>query len=204
MPRPFRRLRPARRSRPSRAVARWLPLLLLGAAVAGCAGATGSSGDQGYVDGSGVITRLAPEERKRPGEVSGTSLEGDRIDLADYAGQIVVINVWGAWCPPCRAEADDLATAARELDGTGVEFLGINTRDNSAATALAFQRSRKVPYPSIFDPGGRNLLAFGGTLTPNAIPSTVIIDAEGYVAASVIGEVTSARTLVDLVEDVRR
>lgn len=178
--------------------------LLAGPALAGCSAGVGKSGDQGYVDGSGVITRLPLSERKKPGEVSGETLEGKQVSLSDYAGKIVVINVWGAWCPPCRAEADDLAQAATQLAKEGVVFLGINTRDNSKDNALAFQRDRRVPYPSIYDPGGKNLLAFHGTLTPNAIPSTVVIDAQGRVAASIIGELTSPRTLIDLVEDVRR
>ena len=124
--------------------------------------------------------------------------------MADFQGKVVVINVWGSWCPPCRSEADDLAVAAKQLQPQGVVFLGINTRDNSADTALAFQRSHAVPYPSIFDPGGSLLGAFHRTLSPKAIPSTVVIDAQGRVAASVIGELTSARTLIDLVHDVSR
>lgn len=169
---------------------------------AGCS-SIGSSGDQGYVDGKGIITRLPVDERKKVGEVSGETLEGEEVSLADYAGKIVVVNVWGAWCPPCRAEADDLTSAANELAQQDVVFLGINTRDDSLDQALAFQEDRDVPYSSIYDPGGKNLLAFHRTLPPNAIPSTVIIDAQGRVAASIIGELTSARTLVGLVEDVR-
>lgn len=177
-------------------------LLVLALAVTGCGG-VGSTGDKGYVDGTGVITLLDEAEREKPGPVSGTTLEGDEVSLDQYAGKVVVINVWGSWCPPCRSEADDLVVAAEELMPSGVVFLGINTRDNSAETALAFEKARKVPYPSIFDPGGENLLAFYRTLSPNAIPSTVVIDAQGRVAASIIGELTSARTLVALVEDVR-
>jgi len=177
-------------------------LLVLVLTTAGCGG-VGATGDKGYVDGSGVITLLKEAEREKPGPVAGTTLEGEQVSLAQYAGKVVVINVWGSWCPPCRSEVDDLVVAAEELMPQGVVFLGINTRDNSAATALAFEKARKVPYPSIFDPGGENLLAFYGTLSPNAIPSTVVIDPEGRVAASIIGEVTSARTLVALVEDVR-
>jgi thiol-disulfide isomerase/thioredoxin len=170
----------------------------------GCGGGVDDTGDQGYVSGEGVITLVPEADRKKPGEVSGETLEGEELSLASYEGTVVVVNVWGAWCPPCRAEADDLAAAARELAPDGVQFVGINTRDASQDNALSFQRSYEVPYPSIYDPGGRNLLAFRGTLTPNAIPSTVIIDAEGRVAASILGEVTSKTTLVDLVEEVSK
>jgi thiol-disulfide isomerase/thioredoxin len=179
-------------------------LLAVVAVSAGGCGEVDGTGDKGYIAGKGVITVLAESERKAPGEVSGTTLDGEEISLASYAGSVVVVNVWGAWCPPCRAEADELATAARELASQGVRFLGINTRDASEDTARAFQRTYDVPYPSIYDFGGRNLLAFRGTLTPNSIPSTVVIDREGRVAASILGEVTSTTTLVDLVEEVAR
>ncbi|HET9500199.1 MAG TPA: TlpA disulfide reductase family protein [Marmoricola sp.] len=186
-----------------RAVAALLSALVCVALLAGCGSDLGTAGSQGYVSGNGVITVLPVAERHRPGTVSGETLEGKPLSLSSYAGQVVVVNVWGAWCPPCRAEADDLAVAAKELAKEDVAFVGINTRDSSRANALSFQRTRDVPYPSIYDPSGRTLLAFRGTLRPNSIPSTVVIDAQGRVAASILGELTSPRTLVDLVEDVR-
>lgn len=161
----------------------------------------GSSGDAGFVSGKGIITRLAVDEREQPGELAGETLEGEPVSLADYQGTTVVVNVWGSWCAPCRAEAPDLVEASQELADDGVEFLGINSRDLDRAAALAFQRRFEVPYPSIYDQKGQTLLAFRGTLSPNAIPSTVVIDDQGRVAASIIGETTKS-TLVGLVEDV--
>jgi hypothetical protein len=102
-----------------------------------------------------------------------------------------------------RSEAPDLVAASRELAGDDVAFVGINSRDLDKAAARAFVRRFRVPYPSIYDQRGETLLAFKGTLTPNAIPSTVIIDARGRVAASVLGEVSKS-TLVGLVDDVRQ
>lgn len=178
-------------------------LLVAGSVLAGCSGSGSTAGaENGFVSGNGTITQLEAADRKKPGPVSGETLEGDAVSLEDYRSKVVVINVWGSWCPPCRAEVDELSEAAEKLAGRGVVFLGINTRDKSTADALAFQDKHDVPYSSLYDPGGRNLLAFRGTLAPNAIPSTVVIDAEGRVAASVIGEVTSVSTLVGLVEDV--
>jgi thiol-disulfide isomerase/thioredoxin len=177
--------------------------LLSATALAGCSNdAVGSSGDQGFVSGKGVITLLKVADRKMPGAVAGTTLAGRHTSLADYRGKVVVVNVWGSWCPPCRAEAPVLADAARDLSGKGVAFLGINSRNPERSGPRAFEERYKVPYDSIYDPGGRTLLAFHGTLTPNSIPSTVIIDSRGRVAASVLGEVTR-NTLDDLVDEVR-
>jgi thiol-disulfide isomerase/thioredoxin len=175
--------------------------LLAVPALAGCSNDLGSSGDQGYVAGRGIITSLPVAQREKPGDVSGETLEGEQVSLADYAGQVVVVNVWGSWCPPCRAEAPMLAEAARDLAKQDVAFLGIDSRDPSRSAAQAFVRRFDIGYPSIYDQQGRTLLAFRGTLTPNAIPSTVVIDREGRVAASVLGEI-SRTTLYDLVEEV--
>jgi thiol-disulfide isomerase/thioredoxin len=177
--------------------------LLSATALAGCSNdSVGSSGDQGFVSGKGIITLLKVADRKKPGAVAGTTLAGRHTSLADYRGKVVVVNVWGSWCPPCRAEAPVLADAARDLSGKGVAFLGINSRNPERSGPRAFEERYKVPYDSIYDPGGRTLLAFHGTLTPNSIPSTVIIDSRGRVAASVLGEVTR-NTLDDLVDEVR-
>jgi thiol-disulfide isomerase/thioredoxin len=184
---------------------RWPTLLLLTAlavgGLAGCSSDVGGSGDQGYVSGNGVITTLDAAHRKAPGPVSGTTLEGKRISLSDYAGKVVVVNVWGSWCAPCRAEAPMLADASRDLASRKIVFLGIDSRDPSTAAARAFVRRFEVPYPSIYDQRGRTLLSFRGTLTPNSVPSTVVVDRQGRVAASVLGEITRT-TLYNLVEDV--
>ncbi len=180
------------------------PLLAAAAVLSGCTGAGApETGDKGFVGGDGIITRLEPGGREQPGAVEGETLEGEPVSLADYEGQVVVLNVWGSWCGPCRKEAPVLGEAARELAEQDVAFVGINTRDASQDQGLAFQRRYDVPYPSLFDPSGRSLLAFSGTLNPSAIPSTVVLDEQGRVAASILGEVPSRRTLVDLVEDVR-
>lgn len=180
-----------------------LAVLLSGTVLAACSNdEVGASGDAGFVSGKGVITRLAAEDRRQPGQVAGETLEGEPVSLADYEGRTVVVNIWGSWCAPCRSEAPDLVEASKELADDGVQFLGINSRDLDRAAAQAFQRRFEVPYPSIYDQKGQTLLAFRGTLSPNAIPSTVVIDDQGRVAASIIGETTKS-TLVGLVEDVQ-
>lgn len=193
------------------------PLRAAGALVAAVAltlsaGCTGedeySSGEQGFVSSEGNVATFAAADRRdvQVDQVDGESLEGDPLSLGMAQGQVTVVNVWGSWCPPCRAEAPDLVAAYDEL-GAGapgsdadVAFLGIDTRDPSPAPALGFQRNYDIPYPSIFDQGGETLLAFG---FPLVIPSTVVVDPQGRVAASIIGELPSTRTLVELVDDVR-
>jgi thiol-disulfide isomerase/thioredoxin len=174
--------------------------LLTACFLAGCSSDVGTSGDQGYVAGKGVITTVTASDRKAPGAVAGTTLDGKQVSLADHRGKVVVVNVWGSWCPPCRAEAPMLAQASRDLASKGVVFLGIDSRDPSKAAAQAFVREKSIPYPSIYDQSGRTLLAFRGTLTPNSIPSTIVIDKQGRVASSVLGEI-SRTTLDDLVQD---
>ena len=145
-----------------------------------------------------ILWAEVPESHRADVESWATS---EPLALADYRGQVVVVNVWGSWCAPCRSEAPMLADAARDLAKQDVAFVGIDSRDPSRSAAQAFVRRFDVPYPSIYDQQGSTLLAFRGTLTPNAIPSTVILDREGRVAASVLGEITRT-TLYDLVEEV--
>jgi len=186
---------------------RWSAILLLAGlaagGLAGCSSDVGGSGDQGYVAGNGIITTLDVAHRKAPGPVSGRTLEGRRVSLSDFKGKVVLLDVWGSWCAPCRAEAPMLADAARDLADRGVVFLGIDSRDPSTAAARAFVRRFQVPYPSIYDQRGSTLLSFRGTLTPNSVPSTVVVDRQGRVAASVLGEITRT-TLYDLVDDVAK
>ncbi len=171
-------------------------------ALAGCSNDVGSSGNQGYVAGKGIITSVKAADRKQPGEVSGRTLDGEKVSLADFRGKVVVVNVWGSWCGPCRAEAPMLARASRDLAGKGVVFLGIDSRDPSKDAAKAFVRRFDIPYASLYDQQGETLLAFRGTLTPNSVPSTVVVDPQGRVAGSVLGNL-SRTTLDDLVEDAR-
>ena len=170
--------------------------------LAGCSGAELTSGEQGFVGGDGTVTVLDPADRAAPnGEVAGETVDGGKVSLADLSGDVVVMPVWGSWCGPCRAEAPMLADAARDLEDDGVVFLGINSRDENTAKVQAFEERFKIPYDSIYDPAGETLLAFHGILPPQTIPSFVFIDADGKVAARVLGEIDRS-TLYGVVEDV--
>ena len=175
-------------------------VLLVGCSTTGADEGTRSAGQEGYVGVKGNVALIPPAERTVLPTVSGRSLDGQPLSTADYPGQVVVVNVWGSWCAPCRAEAPALQKASTALRGTA-QFLGITTRDNDPAQARAFVRAFGISYPSIYDPDGKALLTFAGTLPPSAIPSTMILDAEGRLAVRVLGEV-SERTLVAMVDDV--
>ncbi len=169
-------------------------------ATTGCSSLSGT-GDKGFVTGDGSVSEVAEAAREEPVALTGPGLDGETLDLADLRGKPVVLAVWGSWCTPCRAEAPDVVAAATELDDRA-HFVGINIRDPSTEQANSFVRRFDVPYPSFYSPDGRALLAFQGTLTPNSIPSFVVLDDEGRVAASIIGQLPSTTTLVQVVEDV--
>ncbi|MQA84890.1 MAG: redoxin domain-containing protein [Streptosporangiales bacterium] len=180
-------------------VARWVAALAVAAVVfAGCAGgdtvATEENSGQRYVSGSGEGKVIEPGEREPAPDVGGTTVDGERLRLADYRGKVVVVNFWASWCAPCRDEAPALHGVYEKTRERGVEFLGINMKDGREA-AKAFERNHDVPYPSLYDQPGEVALAFRETVPPQAIPSTIVIDRQGRVAARIIGKTTYSQLL---------
>ncbi|GAB3713000.1 hypothetical protein GCM10028815_29370 [Mariniluteicoccus flavus] len=167
-------------------------------ALTGCTTGGGSGGQEGFVSGSTGLTRVEVAKRKPAPVAKGPGLDGGEVTTA-HPGRVVVVNVWGSWCAPCRKEAPDLQRAAEQTRDIA-QFVGIDTRDPDPAPARAFQRSFGVTYPSIHDPQASQLLVFSGELPPSGIPSTLVIDPQGRVAARVIG-VVDTTTLVGLVRD---
>lgn len=163
-------------------------------AAAGCAGSSASTGAKGYVSGDGTVTVIPPQDREPAPDIHGESVRGKSVGLQDARGHVTVVNVWASWCAPCRAEAPELVAAAKQLGD--VEFLGINTRDDRA-TAKAFIRSHDIPYPSLYDPNGRVVLAFYDTINVKSLPFTMVLDTKGRIGAVVAGKVTTT-TLTDL------
>lgn len=157
---------------------RWTAGLLAAVATVATAGCTAEGGEQRCTNRDGII-ECAPDQRSTAPKVSGELLDGGSYDLTQDRGKVVVINFWGSWCAPCRAEADDLENTYQATKGAGVTFLGINVSDNRDK-AIAFEEGR-ASYPSIFDPPGRTALDFD--IAPNAIPATVVLDREGRIAA---------------------
>lgn len=158
-----------------------------------------NNSDSGFISGNGATVLVSPQERGEVIELAGETLDGAQIDIADWRGVPVVINLWASWCGPCRAEAADLENVYLQSKSRGVEFLGLNTRDGLAA-AKAFNTRFKTSYPSIQDRDGQLTLVFGN-LGPAATPSTMILDSKGRVAARILGPTTQAqlRVLLDAV-----
>jgi thiol-disulfide isomerase/thioredoxin len=193
---------PEKLRRPARAAGALLALVLV---LTGCTADSGNpadaGGQQGYPEVGRRLTQIPPDQRRVAPEVSGPALgSGQTLSSTAYPGKVVVLNVWGSWCGPCRKEAPDLQAASEQTKDVA-QFLGINTKDRSEAPAEAFVRANRLRYPSIYDPDGKTLLAFAGDLPPSAIPSTMILDKEGRLAVRVLGDISRA-TLVAMISDV--
>lgn len=173
---------------------RFFSILLVGlvsTALVGCGSAQPaglSSADTGFVAGDGSSVLLAVADRKLAPDISETTFTGKKFQLSSERESVVVINVWGSWCAPCRAEAQELADLARTFENQNVTFLGINTRD-SLPSAKSFVERFTIEYENIEDQSGEILLKFQDTLSPNAIPTTLVIDKNGRVAARILGPV---------------
>ncbi|MET8804821.1 TlpA disulfide reductase family protein [Streptomyces sp. NPDC004546] len=150
----------------------------------GKGGTSGGGGNTNFVTGNNGIATVPAGKRAAAPDLSGKTIDGKTLDVAGYKGQVVVINVWGSWCGPCREEAQYFAKVSKQYEGKGVQFVGINTRDTSTTPAVAFEKEHGIGYPSLYDPTGRLMLRFKkGTLNPQLIPSTLVIDKQGKVAA---------------------
>ncbi|MFF3260999.1 TlpA family protein disulfide reductase [Streptomyces sp. NPDC002932] len=157
-------------------------------------------GDTNFVTGNSGISTAAKGERADAPKLDGKSLDGKQLDLADYKGKIVVLNAWGSWCAPCRLEAKYFTKVAKATKEQGVQFVGVNTRDPEPAQAVSFEKDFGVTYPSFYDPTGKLLLRFPkGTFKLQSIPSTVIIDRDGKLAARYVGPLddTQLRKMLD-------
>lgn len=183
---------------------------LLAAGLVACTGGNDDLADQyragdnkGYIGAAGLRYEEIPvAERGEPVEFAGVVESGEQVSSADYAGGVLVVNLWYAACAPCRAEAPALEEAYQAFEGEPVAFLGLNTSD-SAETALAFADTYDITYPSLITVDDRDVkLAFADVVPLAAVPSTLVLDREGRVAARIIGQLPGASILKTLVDDV--
>lgn len=169
--------------------------LVAAAVLAGC-----STGDDAVAQG-GTFEFVAPggktdiiydppASRGKPGPIQGPSLTdpAKTISLQDFPNQVVVINIWGQWCGPCRSEIAELQKVYDATKAQGVAFLGIDVRDNNRQAAVDFIVDHKVTFPSIYDPAMRTMIAFGGKYPTTVIPSTLVLDRQHRVAAVFLRE----------------
>ncbi len=184
---------------------------LIGAALAGgalsslAACSTGADavdqtagGDFRFVAGTDTGKAIPVAARKAAPDFAGRTLDGKPVSLRDFRGKILVLNFWGSWCAPCRVEAPDIETVYKEDAARGLRVLGVDVKEADKQFATSFIRNKALTYPSVWDPDGRVALAFRN-YPPNSIPSTIIIDRTGKVAAVHLGPLLASdlRTIVD-------
>jgi thiol-disulfide isomerase/thioredoxin len=160
-----------------------------------CGNGGASTAQENYISGNGAVTFISAADRAMAPKLSGDTLYGTKFDFT--GNKIAVVNVWASWCSPCRAEIPTLNSLSQKYKD--VQFMGILTRDN-LANAEVFARQLAVPYPNFIDDS--LLLGFRNTLPANAIPTTVVIDKQGRVAARISGAVTVGG-LSNLIERLR-
>lgn len=157
--------------------------------------------NKGYIAGDGTIMEIDAANRGAAVTFAGVDETGQQISSADYLGQVLVVNFWYAGCAPCRAEAPLLNEVNASFTPGQAATLGVNVRDQ-ADTALAFNEKFGVDYPSIIDANdGTVQLAFSGTVPANAVPTTLVLDQQGRVAARILGRIADKSILSTIVND---
>lgn len=175
-------------------------LLLAGCTVDQLALDYGSGGNKNYVAGDGSVLEIAQDQRTQKVEFEGVTDAGLDVSSEDYLGEVLVVNFWASYCAPCRVEAPELEKLSQKWAEKGAVFLGVNTYDEPA-TSLAFARTYGVTYPSIIDANSAAVqLAFAGAVAPSALPTTIVLDGEGRVAARILGEIPAASILDAIVK----
>jgi thiol-disulfide isomerase/thioredoxin len=167
----------------------WITAVIAAAAAITGGGVYALAGAHGSTTAATVpaIGRVLPAaQRPAAPRITGPAVTGPPVDTSKIGG-VVVMNIWGSWCVPCRAEAPILRQVALDTKPLGVHFVGIDIKDNRAS-AQGFTRTYRIPYPSIFDPAGNSTAQFGA-LAPRAVPSTFIFDTHHRIAAVFLGAV---------------
>ncbi len=154
-----------------------------------------------YIAGDGTITEIAPANRTAPITFSGTSETGTTLASTSYLGTVLVVNFWYAGCAPCRAEAPELEKVYQSSQAAGTAFMGVNVRDQPE-TVVTFDTRFGVTYPSIVDLDGQAQLSFASNVPPNAVPTTLVLDRQGRVAARILGQLADKSILETLISGI--
>jgi len=157
----------------------------------GAVGGSGGSADVSYVGGSTSAVLYTAGHQPTAPDFTGTTLAGAPLRFAAYRGKVVVVNFWGSWCAPCRAEAPVLAVLSQQYRRAGVQFLGVDENDNPAS-GEAFERSFGIGYPSVNDPGYSVASDFSQAVPIAGTPTTLVIDRAGRIAGAVFERTTYA------------
>jgi peroxiredoxin len=179
-------------------------VLLAAVALTGCTSGEGSAvevnngGEFRFVAGTPAGEVIPAGERQTAPEFSGTLLDGDRFSSSELAGDVAVLNFWGSWCAPCRVETPEFQELYTQVADSGVQFLGLNVKEQDQQFADAFVATKGITFPSLYDPKGQVALAFRD-YPANAVPSTIVLDRDGRVAAVYTSEVRQddLRTTLD-------
>ncbi|ALE07212.1 thiol-disulfide isomerase [Arthrobacter sp. ERGS1:01] len=158
-----------------------------------------NAGDnKNYIAGDGSVSEFGVSSRSKPVEFTGKLFDGSTVNASTFPGHVTILNFWYAACAPCRKEAPDLQALHAEYEAAGVKFYGVNVRDEKA-TAEAFERNFGLSYQSVADKDGGVLLSMTKFVPPNAVPTTLVLDKQGRVAARILGEADKS-TLKSLIE----
>jgi peroxiredoxin len=173
---------------------RLVPALLGALLLVGCSTGSGAvdvnnGGEFRFVAGTPAGEVIPPDERAQAPGFSGTLLDGSEFSSSELAGDVAVLNFWGSWCAPCRVETPEFQEVYAQVRDQGVQFLGLNVKETSEQFATAFVQRFGIQFPSLYDPRGEVALAFRG-YPANAIPSTIVLDPDGRVAAVYTGAVS--------------
>ena len=174
-------------------------VLLAGCSTGADAVDVNNGGEFRFVAGTPAGEVIPEAERQAAPGFSGELLgDGGAFSSAELAGDVAVLNFWGSWCPPCRVETPQFQEVYADVRDQGVQFLGLNVKEASEQVAQAFVDSEGIEFPSIYDPRGEVALAFRDC-PANAIPSTIVLDRQGRVAAVYTGEVAQddLRAVID-------
>ena len=143
------------------------------------------------------MSEYPEDDRSDPVDFEGALFDGTEVTGEQLRGKPVLLNFWYAGCAPCRKEAPDLVELAQDFEDR-VAFYGVNVRDEQA-TAEAFERTFEIPYPSFEDRDGGVLLDLSKHVPPQAVPTTLVLDSQGRVAARILGiaDPSILRTVLD-------